>query len=60
MSTMKISVQHIDSVLPDLDNVGGVKIECDMNLPSMELMVARIRESISASDWDIILRNTSL
>ena len=59
MSTMDFNVQFIDKILPDPENIGGVSISCDMNLSSMELVVARVREHITDPEWDMIVLNTS-
>ena len=58
MATMNIKVQYIDSVLPDMETHGVVKISCDMNLHSMELTLAEMREQISEEDWKTIVENT--
>ena len=58
MATMDIKVQHIDSILPDMRINGGVKISCNMDMYSMELTIAKIREQLSEEEWNTIVRNT--
>ena len=58
MATMNIKVQHIDSILPDMRINGGVMISCNMDMYSMELTIAKIREQLSEEEWNTIVKNT--
>ena len=58
MATLKIEVQHIDSILPSIGRHGVVKISCDMEYRDMEEAVAQFREQLTEGEWKSIVRCT--
>lgn len=58
MATMDFTVQNIDKILPDFGIPGGVKISCNMDYRSMELVVARVREHTTEEEWQEIVKAT--
>ena len=47
MATLKLHVQHIDSVSPSSRGFGGIKLSCDMEYIDMEDAVAQFREQLT-------------
>ncbi len=58
MATLKLHVQHIDSVSPSSRGFGGIKLSCDMEYIDMEDAVAQFREQLTEEKWAEIVKNT--